>query len=324
MVGPFEQHADRLLERGYAVVPIIPLTKRPGFFCNGQWVGLNDWTKRFNGRASLQAERAAWGRNGAGLGVLTGPASGDLIGVDIDSDDPDIIVALLRILPPTEIKKTGARGETRFYRGPGIASASWRILGKTIVEIIGAGRQTLLPPTLHPGGSRYRWLGPETLEDVEPGELPILPADIAASISATLEPFGYCAPGRTNGSSGDSNNDDDDSEDGRPHRRLNEAALANLDAWIPALKLYKCRRRRGGYEAVAIWRPSSNGRDDWTRSRNLKIAPAGIRDFGAGTGYTPLDLTMAALGCDLEAAFDFLSQRLIWGAAKLAIETAIE
>ena len=320
MSGPFEEYAERLLERGYAVIPIIPGTKKPGFFCSGQWIGLIDWTKRFNGRASLQAERAAWGRNGAGLGVLTGPASGDLVGIDIDSDDPDIVAALLRILPPTGIKKTGARGETRFYRGPGIESGSWRIVGKTIVEIIGAGRQTVLPPTPHPDGGCYRWLGPETLEDVEPRELPALPADIAANISAALEPFGYCASGRINGSSGDGNNDGG-SEDDRPHRRLNEAALANLDAWIPALKLYKCRRRRG---AVAIWRPSSNGRDNRTRSRNLKIAPAGIRDFGADTGYTPLDLTIAALGCDLEAAFEFLSQRLNWGTAKLTIETVIE
>jgi hypothetical protein len=323
MGGPFEEHAQRLLERGYAVIPIIPLSKRPGFFRNGQWVGLNDWTKRFNGRASLQAERTTWGRNGAGLGVLAGPASGDLIGVDIDSDDPDIVAALRRVLPPTEVKKTGAKGETRFYRGPGIASGSWRIDDKMIVEILGAGRQTLLPPTLHPDGGCYRWLGPDTLEDLDPRELPVLPIDIAASISAVLEPFGYCASGKTSGSNSDGN-DDDDNKDDRPHRQLNEAALADLDAWVPALRLYKCRRWRGRYEAVAVWRPSSSGRDDRARSRNLKIARAGIRDFGAHTGYTPLDLTMAALGCDLEAAFEFLSQRLNWGAAKLAIETAID
>src|SRR5262249_1193218 len=43
-----------------------------------------------------------------------------------------------------------------------------------------------------------------------------------------------------------------------------------------------------------------------------KISPAGIRDFGADTGYTPLDLVMAALGCDLETAFTFLAQQLNW------------
>src|SRR5215472_12239092 len=100
MGGPFEEYAERLLERGYTVIPIIPGTKRPGFFCNGCWIGLIDWAKRFNGRASLQAERERWGRDGAGLGVLGGPASGDLIGVDIDTSNPDIAAKLLSILPP--------------------------------------------------------------------------------------------------------------------------------------------------------------------------------------------------------------------------------
>ena len=104
-----------------------------------------------------------------------------------------------------------------------------------------------------------------------------------------------------------------------PHRQLNDTALVRLADWVPFLKLYKVRRTPRGYEAVAIWRPSSTGRPDQARSRNLKIAPEGIRDFGAGTGYTPLDLTMAALGCDLEAAFTFLSGRLGWGTADVSI-----
>ena len=40
--------------------------------------------------------------------------------------------------------------------------------------------------------------------------------------------------------------------------------------------------------------------------------PDGIRDFGADQGYTPLDLVMAACGCDLDTAFRFLSERLGW------------
>lgn len=311
-MGPFEGHAERLLERGYSVIPIIPGTKKPGFFCGGRWFGLKAWTTQYNGRASLNAARKSWGNNDAGIGVLTGPASGDLVGIDIDTEVPEIVAALLSVLPPTEVKKTGAIGETRFYRGPGINSQSWSIDGARIVEIMGPGRQTVLPPTVHPDTQApYRWLGPETLEDLEPRELPTLPADIAISISAALEPFGYRAPAQPAGNG---------SESDKPHRQLNEAALANLDAWVPALQLYKARCTRRGYEAVAVWRPSSSGRSNQTRNRNLKIAPNGIRDFGTGTGYTPLDLVMAALGCDLEGAFAFLSQRLGWGAADIAIE----
>lgn len=75
MNGPFQQHAERLVERGYTVIPIIPNSKKPGFFCNGQWTGLMAWTTRFNGHASLQEERERWGQAGAGIGVLGGPAS---------------------------------------------------------------------------------------------------------------------------------------------------------------------------------------------------------------------------------------------------------
>jgi hypothetical protein len=97
-----------------------------------------------------------------------------------------------------------------------------------------------------------------------------------------------------------------------------------LDQWVPKLNLLNCRPVRGGYEAVATWRPSSTGRSDSVRKPNLKIAPAGIRDFGAGgvgngRGYTPLDLVMAAHGCDLDTAFKFLSQHTGWAGERIEI-----
>ena len=91
------------------------------------------------------------------------------------------------------MRKTGARGETLFYYGPGITqSQSWNIAGKRVVDLIGPGRQTVLPPTIHPDtGAPYRWSGSESLEDLQPHELPTLPADIAEQITAALLPLGY-------------------------------------------------------------------------------------------------------------------------------------
>jgi hypothetical protein len=134
----------------------------------------------------------------------------------------------------------------------------------------------VLPPTVHPtlvlhtvGWAQRHWR-------TSGRRAAPLPVDIALQISAVLEPFGYNAPLHVNG------NGDGDT----PHRQMNEAALANLDAWVPALQLYKVRRTARGYEAVAVWRPSSTGRPDQARSRNLKIVSEGLRDFGGGTSYT--------------------------------------
>jgi hypothetical protein len=220
-----------------------------------------------------------------------------------------IQTALQTVLPPTHVRKTGARGETLFYYGPGITqSQSWNIAGKRVVDLIGPGRQTVLPPTIHPDTRvPYRWSGSESLEDLQPHELPPLPSDIAEQITAALLPLGY-RPEPLPHEGGNGANGDGDS----PHRILNNEALANLDAWVPALMLYRCRGTQKGYEAVPTWRPSTTGRELEKRHLNLKIVPEGIRDFGADQGYTPLDLVMTACDCDLDTAFRFLSERLGW------------
>ena len=309
-MGPYAQCAERLIERGFAVVPIVPGSKRPGFFFAGMWIGLANWQKRFSGGPPPATERKRWAAGEAGVGVVAGQASHGLIAVDIDSEDSAIQATLRTVLPPTHVRKTGARGETLFYHGPGIAqSQSWNIAGKRIVDLIGPGRQTVLPPTIHPDtGTPYRWSGSQTLEDLQPHELPTLPANIAEQITAVLLPLGYRPeppPHEHSNSSGNGGSDN-------PHRQLNDEALANLDAWVPALMLPRCRRTQKGYEAVPTWRSSTTGRELERRRLNLKIVPEGIRDFGADQGYTPLDLVMAAGDCDLDTAFRFLSERLGW------------
>src|SRR5258708_462847 len=304
-MGPYAEFGERLIERGYAAVPIMPGTKKPGFYFAGMWIGLSNWPKRFNSGPPRESERLRWGAGEAGLGVLGGYSG--LIAVDIDTELRALRKAIMSVLPPSPIGKKGQKGETLFYYGPDIkASKSWDIDKRRAVDLIGPGRQTLLPPTIHPDtGQPYRWCGLEALDDLEPEDLPELPADIAERIDAVLAPFGWRPdlPPHANGS--------DDGE--TPHRRLNDAAMANLAAWVPGLNLFRCRSARGGYEAVPTWRPSTTGRPTDKRHLNLKISPQGIRDFGADKGYTPLDLVMAADGCDLDTAFRFLSERLSWG-----------
>jgi hypothetical protein len=319
-MGAYAAISERLIERGFAAIPIMPGTKRPGFWHAGQWLGLSNWQRRFRRRIPTTSERARWAEGDSGVGVITGPASHGTVAIDIDTDDRAVMAAIMAVLPPTPIKKRGAKGETLFYYGPAIdESKSWSIDGHRVVDLIGPGRQTVLPPTIHPDtGKPYTWTGDEALEDVTPDELPELTADILAKISAALAPFGYQAaePQAARGNGGD---------DASPHRQLNGAALANLSAWVPALGLYRCRRTKLGFEAVPMWRPSTTGRAPEKRHLNLKIVPAGIRDFGADQGYTPLDLVMVALCCDLQNAWQFLSERLGFGdGPTIIIETPAE
>ena len=94
MMGAYAQCAERLIERGFAAVPIMPGTKRPDFFFAGMWIGLANWQRRFNGGPPPATERERWAAGDTGIGVVAGQASHGLIAVDIDSEDPAIQAAL--------------------------------------------------------------------------------------------------------------------------------------------------------------------------------------------------------------------------------------
>ena len=327
-MGPYEQCAESLVERGYATVPIMPGSKAPGYYCAGLRIGLINWQRRYlHGRQPNYMDHNLWSNGDSGIGVVGGKASHGMVGVDIDTDDIAIKTAIVKVLPATPVKKIGAKGETAFYYGPDITvSRSWNIDGKRVCDLIADGRQTVLPPTIHPDtGAPYRWVG-DPLDIYDPDELPFLSADTIGNIDAVLIPLGWKPdplPSRP-GNGGASFDADADT----PHRNLNNLALARLDCWVPKLGLYKCHPARGGYEAVAHWRESSTGRALQARARNLSIVPKGIKDFGdgrrGGNGftYTPLDLVMAANDCDLDTAFKFLSDYTGWAGAPIALVPA--
>jgi hypothetical protein len=114
-----------------------------------------------------------------------------MVAIDIDTDDVAIKTAIIKTLPSTPVRKIGAKGETAFYYSPDIsASRSWNINGKRVCDLIADGRQTVLPPTIHPDtGTPYRWVG-DSLDIYDPDELPLLDADAIGNIDAALIPFG--------------------------------------------------------------------------------------------------------------------------------------
>ena len=324
-MGPYEQCAEALVERGYATIPIMAGSKAPGYCCAGLRIGLINWQERYlHGRQPNYMDHNLWGNGDSGIGVVGGKASHGMVAIDIDTDDIAIKTAIVKVLPATPVKKVGAKGETAFYYGPDItASRSWNIDGKRVCDLIADGRQTVLPPTPHPNtGAPYRWVG-DSLDSYDPDELPFLSADTIGNIDAVLIPLGWKpdpSPSRPGNGSASFDADAD-----TPHRDLNNLALARLDCWVPKLGLYKCRPARGGYEAVAHWRESSSGRLLKARARNLSIVPKGIKDFGDGRNggdgftYTPLDLVMAANDCDLDTAFKFLSEHTGWAGERIEL-----
>ena len=103
-MGAYAEIGERLIERGFAAIPIMPGTKRPGFWHAGQWLGLSNWQRRFLRRIPPVSERVRWADGDSGIGVITGPASQGTVAIDIDTDDPAIVAAIIGILPPTPIK----------------------------------------------------------------------------------------------------------------------------------------------------------------------------------------------------------------------------
>ena len=157
--------------RGYHPLPVDPKDKFPVYRkADGTYGKAAGWTTE---KVPLRSQ----GR--ANIGIRTGTDIG-VVGVDVDTDDPDIQTALPAIVRDSLVKKKGQRGYTSFLYGPGTKSRKFLIDGKTVVEILGVGRQTVIPPSVHPVTQKpYEWVGDGfELLDVEPErDLSHVPAD---------------------------------------------------------------------------------------------------------------------------------------------------
>jgi putative DNA primase/helicase len=179
--GPFDEVAQTLLENGYAPIPLIG--KRP---VDLQWTR---WCRRQPTPAEI-AEGKGKGRN---VGVATGLHQ--LIGIDIDSDDNDIAAAVRSVIGESTVAKRGQRGRTDFYRMPAGASCSSRQFrhkdtGKVLVEVLGDGRQSVIPHSIHPDTEKpYAWLTDATFVDICIDDLPECPADLIEHLEVALKPW---------------------------------------------------------------------------------------------------------------------------------------
>jgi hypothetical protein len=172
--------------------------------------------------------------------------------------------------------------------------------GVSVIEVLAHGKQTVLPPSIHPDGMQYKWTTPDTLEDMTASELPELPHDIHDRIAKALEPFlpkveKHDVSGKAIQASAQGDNDSF-------WRDINDTALLNLDNWVPRLIPDAKRGANRGYRAVAHWRDGD--------AANIGITPDGIRDFARDAGMTALDLVMAVTGATLDGATVWLQDAL--------------
>ena len=174
----WDENALQYLAKGYSVVPLAPKQKGPK---------IQGWT-RFCEALMTPDEAKAFCNKNNNIGLALGPASG-VCAVDIDTDDPEIIKQIERLIPDSPVKKRGAKGYTAFYKFNGAPSKSAKSLdGQSGVDFLSAGRQTVLPPSIHPSGMEYCWLTQQTLLTIDKSTLPELTGTALDQLLALFRP----------------------------------------------------------------------------------------------------------------------------------------
>jgi hypothetical protein len=243
-----------------------------------------------------------------------------LIAIDLDVKKIDGVAAFDRLLdehggelPRCPVTRTPSGGFHLIFRQPSGRQPLGNAIGALPkgIDVRGDGGNLIAPGSVMATGEFYDGVAgwPDLAESYAAGAIPEIPGWLIEIIET--RPAGHHGPERVLASAPVSG------DDITPHRALNNQALANLSAWVPGLGLYRCRPTRGGFEAVATWRPSNTGRPDEIRKLNLKIHPLGINDFGAAQKYTAIDLVATVRGCDLDEAFGWLADALGWGVQRV-------
>lgn len=317
MNSPYANFSDSLRDRGYHVMPCMPGAKVPG-----SWDATTGWRPMAQWQSWCAAmpptfTHERWS-DWPDAGICM--AHGEVVGLDVDTDRKDVSDAAMAALGASPARRVGSKGWMGYYRaGRGADGHGARVRwydGETIcLELLLHGSQSVLPPTIHPGTKQpYKWVTPDTLEDLDPADLPELPADAVARLDAALGAIGLTRKAPRKVGSGDYERPQPTAADlEKPFgRSLNDRAMEPeaIDRWWPALGMPKSRHRGrpGAWEAVPFWRGSNSGRGLQDRNPNLKATLTGIVDFGADRTYTPVDVVMAARDCSFVQAAEWLAQ----------------
>lgn len=316
--SPYASAAYALIERGLPAIPAMPDKKIPGRWERGHWFPASGW-QQYADRLPTDAEVKQWSQwPGAGIALPLGGVSG-LMAVDFDVEGEPLLALERELSGLLVCRKRGRKGFTAFMR---VGATPWsakcdlqsrfnitlpdapvdrqsgRPASTRAVDVIAYGKQTIMPPSLHPEGMRYEWVTQLRLDDCSADDLPECPADLVERLTRALAPWTSA---------------DDRAVATRQNyvrnlattdswfRDLNDHALANLGLWVPQLipEQFLQPGGDGGFRAVPYWRGVLD-------SAKVGISPGGIRDFATDQGYTPIDLVMAIRSFGVSDAVDWL------------------
>ena len=174
---------------GYSAIPILPGVEGSWPLRQaeeGGWDKLDGWSRGPRTARPTDAIVARWSQwPDAGVGVCLGPSS-CLVALDFDTR-PDLWPLVEAIIEPSPVVKRGEKGFTAFYRFNGEITKTWKNPSGdgNIIELLSTGRQTVLPPSIHPVTRRTAGMATKLL-DYSPKDLPTLPEGIVERINAAL------------------------------------------------------------------------------------------------------------------------------------------
>jgi hypothetical protein len=259
----FDSEFRKYFEKGFNVHPIAPGTKVPG-----RWNPQTQKVEFMTGWADPSRGLIRPPQPGCYIGILLGPQPNGINLVAIDWDDDEIATAALEKFPAA-ITKWGRRGFTAFYRSAKpIPSRKFSIGDRGIADLLSVGKQTVLPPSIHPEERRpYVW-EKYSLTDVSANELPEIgrmSAEITIrEIEEFLRGFGWKSePPKSEPAKRDFVDKHGEVNDGEDSfcKSLNRKLLDNLDLWVPKLKYVGELRRTptGIYRGKGADQPPLSG-----------------------------------------------------------------
>ncbi len=191
----FADNCERYWAAGLPVMPLREYTPNGGRdgAPSGKEPAVLNW-QQLQARMPTEAERTSWKifhRNG-NMGLPLGPQSG-LLAIDIDTDNQTYIDAILSVLPPSPWKRVGQKGMVLIYKydGQPIIRIKYRDENnklQSMVEMLGAGSQIVLPPSIHPKTVKPYVANRELIDVLD--EIPHLPANTEQRLREVLTKAG--------------------------------------------------------------------------------------------------------------------------------------